>query len=91
MKKIKGNGPKMVGIGIMSSLILIFMVKKRYRYSKMYKDRATAEAEELKFKTKRDNPTLVKFDVVASEYFDYMLRQKKNLLCILMKMSIKRI
>ena len=52
--------------------------KKRYRYSKMYKDRATAEAEELKFKTKRDNPLLVKFNIVASEYFDFMYKTKKE-------------
>ncbi len=57
----------------------------------MYKDRQTAEAEELKFKTKRDNPTLVKFSVVASEYLDYMYESKKNLLYILTKMPIKRI
>lgn len=52
--------------------------KKRYRYSKMYKDRATAEAEELKFKTKRDNPLIVKFSIVANEYFDYMYKTKKE-------------
>lgn len=52
--------------------------KKRYRYSKMYKDRQTAEAEELRFKTKRDNPLMVKFSVVASEYFDYMYKTKKE-------------
>jgi integrase len=52
--------------------------KKRIKYSKMYKDRATAEAEELKFKTKRDNPLLIKFEIVASEYFDYMYKIKKE-------------
>lgn len=52
--------------------------KKRYYKSKKYKDRELAEAEELRFKTKRDNPLLVKFDIVASEYFEYMYKIKKE-------------
>ena len=52
--------------------------KKRYYKSKKYETRELAEAEELKFKTKRDNPTLVKFSVVASEYLDYMYESKKE-------------
>ncbi|MBR4260626.1 MAG: site-specific integrase [Clostridia bacterium] len=52
--------------------------KRKYKYSKMFIDRATAEAEELKFKTKRDNPTLVKFSIVASEYFDYLNKSRKE-------------
>ncbi len=52
--------------------------KKRYYKSKKYKTRELAEAEELKFKTKRDNPTLVRFSVIASEYFDYMYKAKKE-------------
>lgn len=52
--------------------------KKRIKHSKMYIDRKTAEMEELKFKTKRDNPLLVKFSIVASEYFEYMYKIKKE-------------
>lgn len=52
--------------------------KKRIKRSKMYIDRKTAEIEELKFKTKRDNPLLVKFSIVASEYFEYMYTIKKE-------------
>ena len=52
--------------------------KKRYFKSKKYETREIAEAEELKFKTKRDNPLMVKFSVVASEYFDFMYKTKKE-------------
>lgn len=52
--------------------------KKRIKHSKMYIDRKTAEMEELKFKAKRDNPLLVKFSIVASEYFEYMYTIKKE-------------
>lgn len=52
--------------------------RKRERYSKMFIDRKTAEREELKFKTKVSNPLLVKFNVVADEYFDYLSKSKKS-------------
>ena len=45
---------------------------------KMFLTKQEAETEELKFKTKRDNPTLVKFSVIASEYLDYMYKSKKE-------------
>lgn len=64
--------------------------KKRYRYSKMYKDRKIAEAEELKFKTKYDNPLLVKFSVVSSEYFDYMYKTRKESTIFSYEMTFKK-
>lgn len=52
--------------------------KKRIKYSKMYKDRQTAEIEELKFKTKVENPSLIKFSIVADQYFDYLYKSRKE-------------
>ena len=52
--------------------------KKRFFKSKKYETRELAEAEELRFKTKRDNPALTRFEVVASEYFSYMYKTRKE-------------
>lgn len=52
--------------------------KKRYMKSKRFKTRELAEAEELKFKTKRDNPTAVKFQVVADEYLKSIYKTKRE-------------
>lgn len=52
--------------------------KTRYKHSKKFKDRESAEAEELRFKTKRDNPVSVKFSVVAADYFEFMYKTRKE-------------
>ena len=52
--------------------------KKRYRKSKKFSSREEAEAEELRFKTKRDNPAMIKFGVVATDYFEFMYKTKKE-------------
>ncbi len=52
--------------------------KIRYYKSKMFETREIAESEELLFLTKRDNPSLVKFEVVALDYFKYMYATKKE-------------
>lgn len=52
-------------------------VKKQYK-SKMFLTRKEAECEELLFLTKRDNPTLVKFEIVAKDYFKYMYQSRKE-------------
>lgn len=41
----------------------------RYYKSKMFLTKQEAEQEELLFITRRDNPTLIKFSVVTSDYF----------------------
>ncbi len=51
--------------------------KKQYK-SKMFLIKQEAEQEELLFLTKRDNPTLVKFDVVSLDYFKYMYSSRKE-------------
>ena len=51
--------------------------KKQYK-SKMFLTKQEAEQEELLFLTKRDNPTLVKFDVVSLDYFKYMYSSRKE-------------
>lgn len=63
--------------------------KKRYFMSKMYPDRETAEAEELKFKTKKSNPSLVKFTVVADEYLDNLLKTRKESTAYTYRMDYK--
>ena len=52
-------------------------IKKQYK-SKMFFTRKEAECEELLFLTKRDNPTLVKFDIVSLDYFKYMYQSRKE-------------
>ena len=52
--------------------------KTKFRHSKKYIDRETAEAEELKFKTKKNNPLLIKFNIVADEYFEYLSKSRKE-------------
>ncbi|MDD6942285.1 MAG: tyrosine-type recombinase/integrase [Bacilli bacterium] len=51
--------------------------KKQYK-SKMFFSKKEAEKEELLFITKRDNPSLVKFDVVSLDYFKYMYSSRKE-------------
>lgn len=51
--------------------------KKQYK-SKMFFSKKEAEKEELLFITKRDNPALVKFDVVSLDYFKYMYSSRKE-------------
>lgn len=55
-----------------------FNGKIRYYRSKMYSSKQEAEQEELLFITKRDNPVLVKFSVVAADYFKYMYQSRKE-------------
>ncbi len=43
--------------------------KLKYYRSKMFTTKQEAEQEELLFVTKRDNPTLIKFSIVADDYF----------------------
>ena len=52
--------------------------KKKYYNSKMYLDKETAEEEELKFKTKLNNPVSVKFFVVGDEYISNLYKTKKE-------------
>lgn len=52
--------------------------KPKHKESKMFFSKKEAEQEELLFMTKRDNPTLVKFDVVSLDYFKYMYRARKE-------------
>lgn len=51
--------------------------KKQYK-SKMFLTKQEAEKEELLFLAKRDNPTLVKFDIVSLDYFKYMYSSRKE-------------
>lgn len=55
-----------------------FNGKLRYYRSKMFSSKQEAEQEELLFVTKRDNPTLVKFSVVALDYFKHMYLSRKE-------------
>lgn len=55
-----------------------FNCKIKYYKSKMFLTKQEAEQEELLFVTKRDNPTLVKFSVVVSDYFKYMYSSRKE-------------
>lgn len=55
-----------------------FNGKIRYYRSKMYPSKQEAEQEELLFITKRDNPVLVKFSIVATDYFKYMYQSRKE-------------
>ena len=55
-----------------------FNGKIKYYRSKMYETRKEAEEEELLFITKRDNPSLVKFSVVAKGYFNHMYSARKE-------------
>ncbi len=55
-----------------------FNGKIRYYRSKMYLSKQEAEQEELLFITKRDNPVLIKFDIVAKDYFKYMYQSRKE-------------
>lgn len=52
--------------------------KIRYYKSKMFSNREEAENEELLFKAKRDNNTLVKFTIVATDYFKESYKIKKE-------------
>lgn len=52
--------------------------KKRYKHSRKYKDRETAEKAELLFKTKHNEQIMVKFEVVAANYFEYMYKTRKE-------------
>lgn len=52
-------------------------IKKQYK-SKMFLTRKETECEELLFLTKRNNPTLVKFDIVSLDYFKYMYQTRKE-------------
>lgn len=51
--------------------------KKQYK-SKMFLTKQEAEKEELLFLAKRDNPTLVKFDIISLDYFKYMYSSRKE-------------
>ncbi len=51
--------------------------KKQYK-SKMFLTKQEAEKEELLFLAKRDNPALVKFDIVSLDYFKYMYSSRKE-------------
>ena len=55
-----------------------FNGKLRYYKSKMFATKQEAEQEELLFVTKRDNPTLVKFVVVANDYFRNLESTRKQ-------------
>ena len=55
-----------------------FNGKIKYYRSKMYETRKEAEEEELLFVTKRDNPSLVRFNVVAKGYFNHMYSARKE-------------
>lgn len=55
-----------------------FNGKLKYYKSKMFATKQEAEQEELLFLTKRDNPTLVKFSIVANDYFKYMYQSRKE-------------
>lgn len=52
--------------------------KPKHKQSRMFLTKKEAEHEELLFITKRDNPTLVKFDIVALDYFKYMYQSRKE-------------
>lgn len=52
--------------------------KKKYYMSGMFKDRETAEEEQLKFRTKICNPITVKFYVVGDEYIENLYKEKKE-------------
>ena len=52
--------------------------KKRYRHSKKYKDKESAEKAQLLFKSKINYSLSVKFSVVANAYFDYMYKTRKE-------------
>lgn len=51
--------------------------KKQYK-SKMFLTKQEAEKEELLFLAKRDNPILVKFDIISLDYFKYMYSSRKE-------------
>ena len=55
-----------------------FNGKIKYYKSKMFLTKQEAEQEELLFVTKRDNPTLVKFSVVADDYFKNLILIRKQ-------------
>lgn len=55
-----------------------FNGKLKYYKSKMFATKPEAEQEELLFVTKRDNPTLVKFSVVAADYFKKLELTRKQ-------------
>ena len=52
--------------------------KPKHKESKMFSTKQEAEQEELLFITRRDNPTLVKFNIVARDYFKYMYKSRKE-------------
>lgn len=51
---------------------------RKYYKSKKFIDRETAEQEELKFKSRIHNPTLVKFVVVGDEYISNLYKTRKE-------------
>lgn len=55
-----------------------FNGKLKYYKSKMFATKQEAEQEELLFLTKRDNPTLVKFSIVANDYFKNLELTRKQ-------------
>ena len=77
MKRIKVNGQKMVDIGTLLHITIIYGKRKQY-VSKKYISKLEAEQEELLFLAKRENHSLVKFSVVAMDYFKYMYQIRKE-------------
>ena len=52
-------------------------ITKQYK-SKKYLTRKEAEKNELLFKTKNENPSYIKFEVIILDYIDYLYKTKKE-------------
>lgn len=52
--------------------------KEKHKQSKMFKTKKEAEFEELKFKTQKRNPALVKFSFISSKYFEHLYSVRKE-------------